>query len=782
MVKYFFRLFVFLGIVILSCNIVSAQIDKQTNFLQTLVGEAEFDIDFRGITVPGTGKVIRLALKYGEKFLYVKTVSDTREISDWTTLLEYNPPVETKIVSARFKSDDPSKVVVLLSNKSIEIITIKIDDVTNKFVILYKTKLLSASINIFNPKKIVGDALYLLADNKVYMSRDTATTWSIDSVNIGKLTTSDISVDTNNYGWISTSQGIFYQHPDSNIWRKAAPLPGSFQNATAIFVDRRNRIFVSRPGKVYYSTDRGSSWNDVSDGSIESIVSFGDDAFGNVYAVGQGSRAYRLSNLTLPWISIGDSIKAQAYLPSSEKIINSIIGDSILFAATKYGLFQSTDFGLNWIVSPKSIQSRSHNFYTGVVKGGNYYFISTNLGIYRVAAGDTVWERVFPKQGFIYGINVLASDFVGNIYGNLPLKTGPSSWLFYTVKSTDHGNTWIPDTAGFKTVGINAGTQTFDFFVDKQGTQYLGGSGIFYSKKPGQVWKKDTAGIGMKSGEYIADVSLNNKKGVTYLCRRAGGFPTYSIAIYQRVNGDSIWHEVNTTSLATTEGRMISDHNGDIIVRTLSGSYKIWRYDGSIWSEILLPTDIGSVPFALNLTVDNSGVLWGVFVGSNVNKGVYFTTNNGASWKYVGLTGVGIKYLNAVDDSVTTFNKTSGSSLSLVYAVTFVDGIYGFTTSTIPTTVHTEHSMNVQTYELFQNYPNPFNPTTNISFILPIQSRVTLKIFDILGREITTLLNEEKKEGTYLIPFNGTLLASGVYFYRLQAGSFVQTKKLLLQK
>jgi hypothetical protein len=85
-------------------------------------------------------------------------------------------------------------------------------------------------------------------------------------------------------------------------------------------------------------------------------------------------------------------------------------------------------------------------------------------------------------------------------------------------------------------------------------------------------------------------------------------------------------------------------------------------------------------------------------------------------------------------------------------------------------------------YNLEQNYPNPFNPNTTINYQIPELSFVTLKVYDVLGSEITTLVNEEKPVGSYEVEFDATILSSGVYFYRLQAGSFVETKKMVLMK
>lgn len=83
-------------------------------------------------------------------------------------------------------------------------------------------------------------------------------------------------------------------------------------------------------------------------------------------------------------------------------------------------------------------------------------------------------------------------------------------------------------------------------------------------------------------------------------------------------------------------------------------------------------------------------------------------------------------------------------------------------------------------FALEQNYPNPFNPTTLIRYQLPEGSSVQLIVFDMLGREVTTLVNERKEAGVYDVKFDASGLASGLYFYRLKAGAFVQTRKLLL--
>ncbi len=108
---------------------------------------------------------------------------------------------------------------------------------------------------------------------------------------------------------------------------------------------------------------------------------------------------------------------------------------------------------------------------------------------------------------------------------------------------------------------------------------------------------------------------------------------------------------------------------------------------------------------------------------------------------------------------------------------------------TIPTGVSNDEET-VHQFSLEQNYPNPFNPSTKIKYNIPSviaseakQSQlVTLKVYDVLGNEVATLVNEEKAAGSYEVEYRADRLTSGIYFYKLQTGNFVETKKMLLLK
>jgi hypothetical protein len=99
---------------------------------------------------------------------------------------------------------------------------------------------------------------------------------------------------------------------------------------------------------------------------------------------------------------------------------------------------------------------------------------------------------------------------------------------------------------------------------------------------------------------------------------------------------------------------------------------------------------------------------------------------------------------------------------------------------TVP--VELEVEMTPTEFALYQNYPNPFNPSTLIKYQVPVNSFVSIRVFDLLGKELATLVDEEKSAGNYDVSFDASRLVSGVYVYKIQAGTFVESKKMILMK
>ena len=157
-----------------------------------------------------------------------------------------------------------------------------------------------------------------------------------------------------------------------------------------------------------------------------------------------------------------------------------------------------------------------------------------------------------------------------------------------------------------------------------------------------------------------------------------------------------------------------------------------------------------------------------LFAGTN-DRGVFRSSNNGTSWTQVN---------SGLSDSTVMSLAVSGTNL---FAGTWGGGVWRRPLSEMITSVQHKSEIPFH-FRLEQNYPNPFNPSTIIKFAITSNQFVQLKIYDVLGREVASLVNEEKPSGSYEINFNAAQLSSGIYFYKMQAGSFVQIKKMILLK
>jgi hypothetical protein len=205
------------------------------------------------------------------------------------------------------------------------------------------------------------------------------------------------------------------------------------------------------------------------------------------------------------------------------------------------------------------------------------------------------------------------------------------------------------------------------------------------------------------------------------------------------------------------------NRNDEVFAGTNGGGIYRSLNNGDTWGE----TPLGLTNrVIISLATDRQG---NIFAGSD-GAGVFRSTDNGGNWSQLnaGLLNLRVRAL-AVNADGYVFAGTSGT---------------GVFRSVQPTTSVGESVVESPAdFLLEQNYPNPFNPSTNIPFVLPRPSRVTLKIFDHLGKEVVTLVDEKKSAGRHETHLQAAGWPSGVYFYRLQADGFlVETKKLVLLK
>jgi hypothetical protein len=230
--------------------------------------------------------------------------------------------------------------------------------------------------------------------------------------------------------------------------------------------------------------------------------------------------------------------------------------------------------------------------------------------------------------------------------------------------------------------------------------------------------------------------------------------------MFLSTNNGTNWNTVNN-GLTNTSIQALAVSGTNVFTGTYNGGIFLTTDNGTSWTAVSTGLTNTNV-FAIAVSGTN------LFAGTRL--GMFLSTNNGTSWSDVS-TGLTNNYIQ----SLTVF----GSNL---FAGTWGSGVWKRPISEMITSVKIISGEIPNSFNLRQNFPNPFNPSTSIKYDLPKNSFVKLIVFDELGREVKTLVNENQTAGTYEITFNGLLLPSGVYMYRLTTESFTQTKKMLLIK
>ncbi len=285
--------------------------------------------------------------------------------------------------------------------------------------------------------------------------------------------------------------------------------------------------------------------------------------------------------------------------------------------------------------------------------------------------------------------------------------------------------------------------------------------------------------VGTKSG-YI-DLVLNETGQINN--------SYYGILKHLRYNGN--WGQTNiidSISTRWTDDEMMGvklipdiDNKTQMVYCKMNSdstdNYLLYRYyDGISWSNSVI-LDKNFQPICPNLI--------------RVNNSEYFLVwqrliNNShtLSWKkYSHGNWSDLQNITTEQDAQNPSSMYKNNSLYVVYS-TLSDSTVTINYKSISPIVNVSNneSLIAKSFKLEQNYPNPFNPITTISYSIPKTCLVAIKVYDVLGREINTIINDEKSAGNYKIEFDGSKYASGIYFYTMQAGDFTETKKLILLK
>ncbi len=362
-------------------------------------------------------------------------------------------------------------------------------------------------------------------------------------------------------------------------------------------------------------------------------------------------------------------------------------------------------------------------------------------------------------------------------------------------RSTDSGNSWT------QVLGTNLAYEVYSIAFDSSGGVLAGthSNGLFRSTNFGNSWTLLSSDFGTNNlpvdDIYSVAVSPNGNIFAVDGASLIG-------AIYRSLDLGINWQALLLPSggiltlAASVDGTLYAGGGAWFYYSTNGGDSWIWKGSSSGLTHapliLVAGKDIGLV-----------------FAGTS-GGGVFISTNNGENWNTVN-TGLSNNYITALylQDSIlfagtdgdgvfVSFNKGSNwyqvgngfsnSSVysltaadSILYAGTYSNGIWSIPISQIITSVARSNETIPLQFQLEQNYPNPFNPTTKISWQSPVSSWQTLKVYDVLGNEIATLVNEELSAGEYEVEFNTSsikhLPSSGVYFYQLKARRIYSNKK-----
>ncbi len=365
-------------------------------------------------------------------------------------------------------------------------------------------------------------------------------------------------------------------------------------------------------------------------------------------------------------------------------------------------------------------------------------------------------------------------------------------------------------------------------FTDKNNGFAVGGLLSFFTSDGGETWiQVDTLGIvkwrkvtGPKNSNTIYTCGLNGQIGKlengTFTLLNSGTnkilngltFPTentgYAVGedgiILKTTNAGITWTEQNSgtsewltnISSSDTDCVVAVGDNGTILQTTNGGENWVNKSDpnikvylsGVMVNSLFESWISGSEGVIIRIRRDTldtftietgDGIMALGFVDPSVSLGVgdngVVVSFDGEQWKIE--TSNTSAWLN--DVHVIVEGKSKGAT-AYIYAV----GTSGTIIKKTMQIVNVDETLPIKSFYLSQSFPNPFNPTTTINFSLANSEFVTLKVYDVLGKEITTLVNEELNAGQHIKIFNAENLSSGVYFYKLQAGKFSETKKMML--
>lgn len=672
--------------------------------------------------------------------------------------------------------------------------------------------------------------LYFLGNDTVYgtlnsgftRSTDNGNTWTTPII-VNYVT--DMAVAPNGNIYLSENQKKMSRSTNKgNSWTVVGGKGMTETSCAAVIVTAQGTILGGTEGGIYRSTDEGENWQKVAglnelgaDSSISAMATYNGVtlyAFTRIYSGGDRSYAVRSTDDGVTWTKATQAL-------DSVSIYEAVIApNNTIFAKTGNGLRISNDGGNSWNVA---------QFYGNyildcfVANNGNIFVVLNNDEplLYKSTDNGVTWATIeipFAEKSSL-GINNAGDIFVGldQMYRS---KDGGATWkelpitypqigkmiespkheLYFNAggtayqklyRSTDFGSSWKPmntPVVGVPIVAFYAETLLVadNYYVAKlyrstdDGKSFdqiskinvLSGyvnsllatsvpsiiagtsNGIYVSIDHGKNWTK-TSSSPISSLQQTSDGTI------------FGFREFYGAGVLRSTDNGNSWQELKSGMSNTIVHSVSVAPNGNIFSATDGGLYRSTD-KGDNWVRI----DTQKIkPYGIYATINKSGILFFGGAKNGTNSNSSRSTDYGATWEQ-------LDNMSSIDNQAS-IKGLFASSDGRIFSATNL-GL--FRSKTIPTSVAYSTTALPVEFELQQNYPNPFNPSTTITFSISKNAAglpVSLKVYDILGKEVATLVHEQLQSGTYSIQFNGYGFSSGVYFYTLKSGYSTQTQKMV---
>jgi ligand-binding sensor domain-containing protein len=581
--------------------------------------------------------------------------------------------------------------------------------------------------------------------------------------------------------------------------------------------DTQGRLFTAAwsyasyiAGGVYRSTDNGATWSKVLDSVfVETIESFP----GDVLYAGGWNCLRRSTDAGQTWKVLYNTCGVRSVTVTQDGSI--LFGWYILNPSLGMATYRSTDNGFTWWWVA--------GFYAEyfATDANQYVYVASDSGMRRTTDNGTSWQLLntglLNRDGTLPWLRTLyrngATELIAGEY-----HTGE------IFRSTDLGAHWFTVST---VETVQATTAKLSAMAFKKPDKLFVASSLYGM----QQWTEGGELLYINSG--LADVKVQS----VHVAENGDLFAGTAAGVYRSTNNGADWLKFGTTTLIT---KALADlPNGTVLGGTNSGVIK-YAADGSsftamnsgltsrsvntLWAGTDGRTFVGTedglyrldsvtwVPVSVTgsaLKVIDIDVFGQTLALAARDSGVYVSTNNGQLWQHktTGIEGLAVNAivltsqdkLYAATEKNGAFVTTTGSAqwstvsggLNDLRLKDFALGPGGYLyavsdsgalsrTSTPLVAIGDPQSAQPSTYLLEQNFPNPFNPSTTLRYALPLRSHVSLSVFNTLGQEVAALVQGEEEAGYHEMKFDASNLSSGVYFCRLQAGDFVQTRKLLL--